>query len=70
LHTDEVLVALSVSAAADANAKKAMDCLPLLSGCSAHCSVILSSVDADIFRKLRINVTCEPKYQNNNLYHN
>jgi uncharacterized protein (UPF0371 family) len=70
LHTDEVLVALSVSAAADANAKKAMDCLPLLSGCSAHCSVILSSVDADIFRKLHINLTCEPKYQNNNLYHN
>lgn len=70
LHTDEVLVALCVSAATDENAKKAMDCLPLLNGCSAHCSVILSSVDADIFRKLRINMTCEPKYQNNNLYHN
>ena len=70
LHTDEVLVALSVSAASDENAKKAMDCLPMLAGCSAHCSVILSSVDADIFRKLRINMTCEPKYQNNNLFHN
>lgn len=70
LHTDEVLVALSVSAASDENAKKAMDCLPLLNGCSAHCSVILSSVDAEIFRKLHINMTCEPKYQNNNLYHN
>ncbi len=70
LHTDEVLVALSVSAANDENARKAMDCLPLLNDCSAHCSVILSSVDAAIFRRLRINMTCEPKYQNNNLYHN
>lgn len=70
LHTDEVLVALSVSAASDENARKAMDCLPALCGCDAHCSVILSAVDADIFRRLRINMTCEPKYQNNNLYHN
>ena len=70
LHTDEVLVALSVSAASDTNAKKAMDCLPLLSGCSAHCSVILSPVDEEIFQKLNINITCEPRYQNNNLYHN
>lgn len=70
LHTDEVLVALSVSAANDENARKAMDCLPQLNDCSAHCSVILSSVDAAIFRRLRINMTCEPKYQNNNLYHN
>ena len=69
LHTDEVLVALSVSAAGDENARKALDCLPLLKDCNAHCSVILSAVDADIFRRLRINMTCEPKYQNNNLYH-
>jgi uncharacterized protein (UPF0371 family) len=70
LHTDEMLVALSVSAASDENARKALDCLPKLSGCNAHCSVILSAVDEDIFRRLRINMTCEPKYQNNNLYHN
>ena len=70
LHTDEVLVALSVSAAHDENARKAMACLPMLNGCSAHCSVILASVDSEIFRKLHINMTSEPKYQNNNLYHN
>lgn len=70
LHTDEVLVALSVSAASDENAQKAMDCLPQLKGCSAHCSVILSPVDEEIFQKLKINITCEPKYQNNNLFHN
>ncbi|MDO4288507.1 MAG: DUF1846 domain-containing protein [Eubacterium sp.] len=70
LHTDEVLVALSVSAASDENAKRAMDCLPLLGGCSAHCSVILSPVDEETFQKLNINITCEPRYQNNNLYHN
>jgi uncharacterized protein (UPF0371 family) len=70
LHTDEVLVALSVSAASNENAKKALDCLPLLKNCNAHCSVILSSVDTDIFRRLRINLTCEPKYQNKKLFHN
>ena len=63
LHTDEVLVALSVSAAEDENAKKAMDCLPLLKNCDAHCSVMLSPVDLEIFRRLLINITCEPKYQ-------
>lgn len=69
LHTDEVLVALSVSAATNENAAKALKCLPLLQDCDAHCSVILSSVDADIFRRLHINMTCEPKYQNNKLFH-
>jgi uncharacterized protein (UPF0371 family) len=58
-----VLVALSVSAAEDVNARKALDCLPLLKNCDAHCSVLLSPVDLDIFRRLLINITCEPKYQ-------
>ncbi len=69
LHTNEVLVALSVSAATDPNAKKALEQLPSLAGCSAHCSVIISGVDADIFRRLRINMTCEARYQNKNLFH-
>ena len=69
LHTDEVLVALSVSAASNENAAKALKCLPMLQDCDAHCSVILSPVDADIFRRLHINMTCEPKYQNNKLFH-
>ncbi len=63
LHTDEVLIALSVSAAADENAKKALACLPQLCNTDAHCSVMLSPVDLEIFRRLRINMTCEPKYQ-------
>ena len=62
LHTDEVLVALSVSAANDENARKALDSLPLLHNCDAHCSVMLSPVDLDIFRRLQINITCSPKY--------
>ena len=62
LHTDEVLVALSVSAAEDENARKALDALPQLQNCDAHCSVMLSPVDQDIFRRLLINMTCSPKY--------
>ena len=63
LHTDEVLVALSVSAAEDENARKAMACLPMLQNCDAHCSVMLSPVDLDIFRRLLINITCDARYQ-------
>ncbi len=63
LHTDEVLIALSVSAAEDENARKALQCLPRLQNVDAHCSVMLSPVDLDIFRRLHINMTCEPKYQ-------
>lgn len=69
LHVDEVLIALSVSAATDENAAKALKALPLLAGCEAHCSVILSSRDHIIFRKLGINLTTEPEYENDNLYH-
>ena len=54
---------LSVSAAEDPNARKAMDCLPQLQNLDAHCSVMLAPVDLDIFRRLRINMTCEPRYQ-------
>lgn len=69
LHTDETLIALAVSATTNPAAAKAMEMLPRLSGCEAHSTVILSSVDSDIFRKLRINLTCEPQYQNKRLYH-
>lgn len=69
LHVDEVLIALSVSAATDANAAKALAALPLLKGCEAHCSVILSERDSTIFRKLGINFTTVPDYENDNLYH-
>ena len=69
LHTDEVLIALSICAATDEEAKKAMDQLPKLKGCEAHSTVILSHVDEKIFRRLGVNITYEPKYQTSKLYH-
>ena len=70
LHTDEVLVALSISAATDENAKKALLQLSNLRGLDVHSSVILSQVDMNIFRKLGVNLTTEPVDQTNSLYHN
>ena len=61
LHTDEVLVALSICAADDEHAAQAIAQLPRLSGLEAHASVLLSPVDEDVFRRLGVNLTCEPK---------
>ena len=69
LHMDEVLIALSISAATNPTAEVAMRQLDELRGCEAHSTVILSGVDSSTFRKLGINVTCEPKYQTKKLYH-
>ena len=69
LHVDEVLIALSISAATNPTAEMAMRQLDKLKGCEAHSSVILSGVDAATFRKLGLNVTCEPRYQTKKLYH-
>jgi uncharacterized protein (UPF0371 family) len=69
LHTDEVLVALSICAATNPTAELAMQQLQNLRGCEAHSTVILSQVDDNVFRKLGINLTCEPKYQTKKLYH-
>ncbi len=63
LHTDEVLIALSACAAMDPNAQKAMEQLPRLRGCQVHTSVMLSDVDVKIFKKLGIDLTCEPVYE-------
>jgi len=68
LHVDEVLVALSVSAATDEDAAKALACLPELRGCQAHISVIPSSVDSIMFNKLGLQLTCEPEYEKSNLF--
>lgn len=60
LHTDEVLIALSVSAMNDENARKALEQLPKLKGCQVHTSVMLSEVDIKIFKKLGVDLTSEP----------
>jgi uncharacterized protein (UPF0371 family) len=69
LHTDEILIALSICAATNPTAALAMEQLPKLRGCEAHSTVILSRVDENIFHKLGVNVTCEPQYQSKKLYH-
>ena len=63
MHTDETLIALSICANTDENAKKAMEQIAKLRGCEVHSTVILSSVDERIFKRLGINLTCEPKYE-------
>ncbi len=69
LHSDEALVALSVSAATDERAARALAQLPLLKGCEAHATVILPAVDDNTFRRLGLNLTCDPRYQTHKLYH-
>ena len=63
MHTDETLLALSICANTDDNAKKAMEQISKLRGCEVHSTVILSQVDERIFKRLGINLTCEPKYE-------
>lgn len=69
LHTDEILIALSICAATNPTAALALEQLPKLRNCEAHSSVILSRVDENVFQKLGINLTCEPQYQTKKLYH-
>ncbi|MDO5519864.1 MAG: DUF1846 domain-containing protein [bacterium] len=64
LHTDEILIALSASAATDNNARLALEQLPKLRGCEAHSSVLLGSIDTDVFKKLGVHITCEPVIEN------
>lgn len=68
LHTDEVLIALSVSAASDPDAQKALDQLPKLKGCQVHTSVMVSSVDMKQFQKLSIQATYEAKYEKKSVF--
>ena len=69
LHTDEVLIALTICANSDDNAELCMQQLEKLNGCDVHSSVILSEVDERTLHKLGINLTCEPQYQTKKLYH-
>ena len=68
LHTDEVLIALSMCAATDSNARLALEQLPKLRGCQIHTSVMLSSVDIKMFNKLGLELTSEPIYEKKRLY--
>ncbi len=68
LHTDEILVALSISAATDPRAALAMEQLPKLKGLQVHSSVMLSEIDLKTFHKLGVQITTEPRYENTRLY--
>lgn len=69
LHTDEVLIALTISALENPAAQLAKEQLPGLKGCSAHFSVVLSQEDESLLKSLGIHVTCEAKYESDRLYH-
>ena len=60
LHTDEVLVALSVLSTHDSNCRRALEVLPQLHGCQVHSTVMLGEVDHKIFKKLGVGLTCDP----------
>ena len=63
LHTDETLIALSICAATNPMAQMAMEQIAKLRGCDVHSTVMLSSVDVNTFKRLGVNLTCEPKYK-------
>ena len=69
LHTDELLIALTICAVTNPMADLAIDQLAKLKGAEAHSTVILSHVDEDLFKKLGVNISFEPKYQAKKLYH-
>ena len=60
LHSDEVLVAISMLSLFDENCRKALEALPLLRGCQVHSIVMLSEVDKKVFKKLGVGLTCDP----------
>ena len=69
LHLNELLIALAIAGVTDPNAKAAIDQLENLKGLEVHSSVILSQIDSGVFKKLGVNLTCEPHYESNKLYH-
>ena len=69
LHSDEVLIALSISAVTNPLAELVLKKLDELRGCDAHFSVILSEEDTKLYNRLGIHVSCEPKYEIKKLYH-
>ncbi len=69
LHSDELLIALALTAQTNPNTAKAMEKLNDLKGSEGHATVILPEEDASVFRKLGVNMTCDPVYQQKKLYH-
>ena len=69
MHTDELLVALSICAVHDPYAARAMDAISQLRGSEAHSTVILAHADDKLFSKLGVSVTCEPLFEDKGLYH-
>ena len=69
LHSDETLIALSITSGTSETAKRVIGGLPDLAGCDAFFSVIISSTDERVYRKLGINVCCEPKFERHTFYH-
>ena len=68
LTVDDVLIALAISSHSNDKAKKAIDCLPKLSGCEAHATYILSPAEEQSLKKIGINISCQPIFLNNNLF--
>ena len=66
---DETLIAIAVNAAEDEYARKALEVIPQLHGCEMHLTVIPTTIEMETLRKLKLNFTCEPKYQTKKLYH-
>lgn len=69
LHSDETLLALSVSSVSNPLAERLIDNADKLRGCDAYFSVIISATDEKLYRTLGINVCCEPKYEQHRFYH-
>lgn len=69
LHSDETLLALSISSVDNPLAEKLIDNADKLRGCDAYFSVIISAADEKLYRTLGINVCCEPKYEQHRFYH-
>ena len=69
LHSDETLIALSISSATNKEAARAIEAAEELRGCDAYFSVIISPTDAKLYMSLGINVCCEPKYERHTYYH-
>ncbi|MBE6054467.1 MAG: DUF1846 domain-containing protein [Clostridium sartagoforme] len=70
LNCEEILIALSICAATNPTAQVALSKLQCLKGCQAHSTTIISNSDDQTFRRLEIDITCDPEYQSENLYYN